>query len=217
MGSDVLITLAALSAAIATLIGVMLGRHLWPASRSSDAAALAAREIDVARLTEACRALRSRTDELDTDRKAAAAQATAATAEVARLTEREAALSERIVAQAGQLAELQKQLTTEFENIANRILKANAAELSDNSYKAVASVLDPLRERIQSFQNKIESAYATEAREVLSLKEQIKLIVETSHAIGTQADSLAKALRGDSQLLADGEKSPSSASSRRQG
>src|SRR6202035_5284435 len=63
------------------------------------------------------------------------------------------------------------------------------------------SVLDPLRERIQDFQNKIESAYASEAREVLSLKEQIKLMVETSSAIGTQADGLAKALRGDSQLL----------------
>ena len=50
-------------------------------------------------------------------------------------------------------------------------------------------------------QNKIESTYATEAREVLSLKEQIKLIVETSHAIGVQADGLAKALRGDFQLL----------------
>jgi DNA recombination protein RmuC len=47
----------------------------------------------------------------------------------------------------------------------------------------------------------MESTYETEAREVLSLKEQIKLIVETSHAIGTQADGLAKALRGDSQLL----------------
>jgi DNA recombination protein RmuC len=35
---------------------------------------------------------------------------------------------------------------------------------------------------------------------VLSLKERIRLIVETSTAISTQADGLAKALRGDSQL-----------------
>jgi len=96
---------------------------------------------------------------------------------------------------------MQKQLTTEFENIANRILRANASELSESSHKALAAILDPLRERIRDFQSKVESTYATEAREVLSLKEQIKLIVETSHAIGTQADGLAKALRGDSQLL----------------
>jgi DNA recombination protein RmuC len=190
-----------LFAVTTALAGVALGRHVWPAIRRSDAALLTAREIEVARLTDECRALRSRADHLEAEHRAAVSEAKVAGAEVARLTERESALSERIAAQDTQRAHMQKQLTTEFENIANRILKANASELSETSHKALASVLDPLRERIQNFQNKIESTYATEAREVLSLKEQIKLIVETSHAIGTQADGLAKALRGDSQLL----------------
>jgi DNA recombination protein RmuC len=201
MDMGVLIGLAAVLAAVAALAGVALGRHLWPATRRSDAAALMTREIEIARLTEESRALRSRADQLEAEHRVAAAEAKMAAAEVARLTEREKALSERIAAQATQLADMQKQLTTEFENIANRILKVNASELSESSHKALAAVLDPLRQRIQDFQNKIESTYETEAREVLSLKEQIKLIVETSHAIGTQADGLAKALRGDSQLL----------------
>jgi DNA recombination protein RmuC len=201
MNTDLLVALAALLAAIAALVGVAIGRHIWPATRRTDAAALTACEIEAARLGEECRALRSRADHLEAEHKAAVSEAKTAAAEVARLTEREKALSERIADQSAQLADMQKQLTSDFENIANRVLKANASELSESSHKALASVLDPLRERIQSFQNKIESTYATEAREVLSLKEQIKLIVETSHAIGTQADGLAKALRGDSQLL----------------
>jgi DNA recombination protein RmuC len=201
MEIGVLIGVTTVLAAAAALIGVALGRHLWPATRRSDAAALMAREIEVARLTEEGRALRSRADQLETEHRAAASEAKSAAAEVARLTERESALNDRIADQAAQLADMQKQLTTEFENIANRILKANASELSESSHKALAAILDPLRERIRDFQNKVESTYATEAREVLSLKEQIKLIVETSHAIGTQADGLAKALRGDSQLL----------------
>ena len=201
MDIGVLFGVAALLAAAAALAGVALGRHMWPATRSSEAAALMTREIEVARLTEESRALRGRADQLEAEHKAAATEAKAAAAEVARLTEREKALSERIAAQAAQLADMQKQLTTEFENIANRILKVNASELSESSHKALAAVLDPLRQRIQDFQNKIESTYESEAREVLSLKEQIKLIVETSHAIGTQADGLARALRGDSQLL----------------
>ena len=201
MDIGVLIGIAALLSVAAALAGVALGRHMWPATRSSDAAALMTREIEVARLTEESRALRGRADQLEAEHKAAATEAKAAAAEVARLTEREKALSERIADQAAQLADMQKQLTTEFENIANRILKVNASELSESSHKALAAVLDPLRQRIQDFQNKIESTYESEAREVLSLKEQIKLIVETSHAIGTQADGLARALRGDSQLL----------------
>jgi DNA recombination protein RmuC len=163
---------------------------------------------EVARLTERVAGLTKQAEEqarqtsaLEAQRDKATGEARAAESEVARLKERENALAQKLETQAVQLAELQKQLTAEFENIANRILKANAAELSENSQKALAGILDPLRERIQDFQKKVESTYEAESREVLSLKEQIKLMVETSHAIGSQADGLAKALRGDSQLL----------------
>jgi DNA recombination protein RmuC len=163
---------------------------------------------EVARLTERAVGLTKQIEELtkqngilEAQRDGAASEAKTVGAEVARLTERESALTQKLETQAAQLAGLQKELTAEFENIANRILKANASELSENSHKALAAILDPLRERIQEFQKKVETTYETESRDVLSLKEQIKLIVETSHAIGSQADGLAKALRGDSQLL----------------
>ena len=163
---------------------------------------------EVARLTERVAGLTKQIDELAkqestlvTQRDGAVNEATAAGADVARLKERESNLTQKLETQAVQLAEMQKQLTAEFENIANRILKANATELSEHSQKSLAAILDPLRERIQYFQKKVETTYEAENREVLSLKEQIKLIVETSHSIGSQADGLAKALRGDSQLL----------------
>jgi DNA recombination protein RmuC len=129
------------------------------------------------------------------------AELTSASAQVAALSEREKALIDRAAAQAQQLGEMHQQLTVEFENIANRILKARAAELSDSSQTALTKLLDPLRERLQDFQQKVETTYDAEKREVISLKEQIKIMVQTSHAIGSQADGLAKALRGDSQLL----------------
>jgi hypothetical protein len=180
---------------------------------------LASAETEVARLNQEAIALRSKADQLDAERKAAAGEARTAAEEVARLTERAAGLAKQVEDQAKQnvavdlqrdsaareaksagaeiarlkerensltqkietqtlqLAEQQKQLTAEFENIANRILKANASELSTNSQKALAAVLDPLRERIQDFQKKVEATYEAENREVLSLKEQIKLIV----------------------------------------
>jgi DNA recombination protein RmuC len=232
-----------LLAVLGGLIGVALGRYVWPAIRGSETAALLAAQMEATRLGEECRSLRAQTEQLKVERAArieelrrsgeeaarlnervdsltrqaeelgrlvravegqrdaAAAEAKSAAAEVARLREREKSLSEKVAEQAARLADQQKQLTSEFENIANRILKANASELSDSSQKALAAVLDPLRERIQDFQKKVETAYDSENREVLSLKEQIRLMVDTSSAIGAQADGLAKALRGDSQLL----------------
>jgi len=47
----------------------------------------------------------------------------------------------------------------------------------------------------------VESSYDAESRDVLSLKEQIRWMAETSQRVGSQADGLARALRGDSQLL----------------
>lgn len=230
-------------AALAIALGIALGRYAWPVVRGIDPDVLARAQTEMARLDQECSALRGRVDQLDTEYKAAAAdakrageevarltervagltkqteeqirqnsalevqrdgaasEAKAAGAEVARLNEREIALTQKIEMLTVQLAEQQQQLTTEFENIANRILKANAADLSETSQKALAAILDPLRERIQDFQKKVETTYDAESRAVLSLKEQIKLMVETSHAIGNQADGLAKALRGDSQLL----------------
>ncbi|MGO9589522.1 MAG: DNA recombination protein RmuC [Candidatus Acidiferrales bacterium] len=163
---------------------------------------------EVARLSERVASLTKKVEEqtnqttaLSVQREAAAKEAKAAVAEVARLTEREIALTDKVATLAAQLADQQKQLTAEFENIANRILKTNATELSANSQKELSAILEPLRQRIQDFQTKVETTYTAENREVLSLKEQIKLILETSHTIGNQADGLAKALRGEPQAL----------------
>jgi len=195
-------------AVLAVALGITLGRYVWPASRGCDPELLTKAETEIARLSERIAGLTRQIEEqakqnsaLDAQRDTATNEAKTAATELARLKERESTLEEKLATQTVQLTELQKQLTAEFENIANRILKANATELSEHSQKALAAILDPLRERIQDFQKKVETTYEAESREVFSLKEQIKLIVETSHAIGTQADGLAKALRGDSQLL----------------
>ena len=172
------------------------------ASEAKAAGAEVARLIErVASLTKQTEEQTNQTTALQVQREAAANEAKAAAAEVARLTERETALTDKIETLVAQLADQQKLLTVEFENIANRILKANATELSSNSQKELSAILEPLRQRIQDFQTKVETTYTAENREVLSLKEQIKLILETSHTIGSQADGLAKALRGDPQAL----------------
>lgn len=184
-------TLAAGLLAIAgTLFGIALGRHFWLAIRGE---ALHSAQLEAARLGERAVLLEAQLEEQNEKRLSAEAEAKAAAAEAARLRQREADLS-------SQLAELQTRLTGEFENIANRILKARSSELSERSQQELTALLEPLRQRIQDFQNRVETTYQSETREVLSLKEQIKLLVETSHAIGSQADGLAKALRGQSQL-----------------
>ena len=56
------------------------------------------------------------------------------------------------------------------------MLTARSSELSERSQKELGSLLEPLRERLQDFQAKVETTYQSETREVLSLKEQIRLL-----------------------------------------
>ena len=120
--------------------------------------------------------------------------------EVARLKERLEAVLKEAEGLRKQEGKLQETLKTEFENIATKVLKANASELSDTSQKQIAAILTR-QERIQEFKGMVENTYETEKRDVLSLKEQIKLVMDSSRTLGLQADGLAKALKGDVQML----------------
>jgi DNA recombination protein RmuC len=184
MDSAGLIAIFGFAAVLGAAFGVAVGRYWWPAIRRDDAAAL-----EAARLAERAAGLERRLDEQSAKLTLAEAEARAAAAELARLKQR-----------AADLAEQKAQMTGEFENIANRILKATTNELSAGSQRELGVLLEPLRQRLQDFQHKVETTYQSETREVLSLKEQIRLLVETSHAVGKEADGLAKALRGQSQL-----------------
>lgn len=140
-------------------------------------------------------------DHLNEESSKLRAQCKSVAEEVARLGERCQAQANEIELLRSQDKKLNDTLRTEFENIATRALKVNAAELTEVSQKQIAALVDPLRERISEFQNRVETTYDAEKREVLSLKEHIRHVVEASQNLGSQADGLAKALKGDVQML----------------
>jgi DNA recombination protein RmuC len=182
-------------------VGLLFGRYFWPAPKGEDQIALAIAQAEVKRLSDEISALMARIGELGEELQRKADTSAQEMTRSARLDERNATLERQVDELRAQEGKLQESLKSEFENVATRVLKANASELSETSQKQIAAILDPLRERIQEFQGKVETTYDAEKREVLSLKEQIRFIVETSKNLGLQADNLAKALKGDVQML----------------
>ena len=182
-------------------LGITIGRYVCPTSRADDRESLTTARLTIARLEQESTSVKAHLAQSEVQRDMLAKDVRTREAEVAMLTERQTSLQDKIDDLTRQLADQNRQLTSEFENIANRILKVSAGELSEASKKSLSAVLEPLREKIQEFQATVSETYKSETREVLSLKEQIKLVMETTHAIGNHADGLAKALRGDSRLL----------------
>jgi len=106
-------------------------------------------------------------------------------------------MKEQVTTQKTELLELQKKLTIEFENIANKILKERAAELSATSEKNIGAILNPLGDKIADFKKQVENAFNAEMRDKVSLKEQLKMLTEQNTRISDEANNLTKALKGD--------------------
>ena len=106
-------------------------------------------------------------------------------------------LKEQLAEQKQAMDDLQKRLTTEFENMANRILKERAAELSETSKKDLGAILNPLKDNIAEFKQQVREAYSLEMRDKAGLREQLKLLTEQNARISDEANNLTKALKGD--------------------
>ncbi|HRY33600.1 MAG TPA: DNA recombination protein RmuC [Bacteroidales bacterium] len=112
---------------------------------------------------------------------------------------REAAryLEQRLEEQKVEIQQLRTSLQQEFENIANRLFKTHSKDFSEASTKNLNDLLNPLKERIQQFEQKVHEAYDKEMREKISLKEEVKQLFMLNQRISEEASNLTKALKGD--------------------
>lgn len=94
----------------------------------------------------------------------------------------------------------QERLKIEFENMANRILAATANELSVRSQDSLGAILEPLKSQIAQFQQKVDATHTEETSQRATITEQIRQVALTGQNLGLQAENLANALKGDSQL-----------------
>jgi DNA recombination protein RmuC len=106
-------------------------------------------------------------------------------------------LAEKLENQKREIDELQKRLITEFENIATKILKERSDEFSLSNHKNLSEILNPLKERIQNFEKKVDETYDKELRDKISLREEVRKLTELNTRISEEANNLTKALKGD--------------------
>lgn len=116
-----------------------------------------------------------------------------------RSEERLRAADEKLVA----LQRLHEQLKPEFENLANRLLDEKAKNLKQQSFEQLGGLLNPLRERIEGFQKQVAESYGHERLQQHSLKEELKQLRELNIRLGDEAESLARALRGQQKIQGD--------------
>lgn len=129
--------------------------------------------------------LRERHDRLATDH----AQMQERIAADARAIEGTAALIERV--------DIRYKET--FQNLAQQILDERAQRLGTESEKQVGGLLEPLKQQLKEFDERIRIAWAGDQHERGTLAEQIRFLAELNQKVGRETDQLSRALKGDNR------------------
>ena len=98
-----------------------------------------------------------------------------------------------------ELKQMKNILSLEFKNLANEIFEEKSKKFSSNNKEAISTILDPLKERIQNFENKVEKSNQANSEWNGRLQEQIKSLKELNLQMSKEAENLTHALKGDSK------------------
>lgn len=94
---------------------------------------------------------------------------------------------------------LQAQLTLQFENLAQKIFDEKSTKMTDQNFRQLTTLLDPLKERIKDFEKKVEDTYSSERAERSHLKGEISKLIELNQTMSKEAQNLALALKGENK------------------
>ena len=109
------------------------------------------------------------------------------------------AQQEKYQTQQGEIQQLRKQFYLEFQQMANTILEEKTQKFTAVNQQHLDQLITPLKEKIKTFEEKVDRTYQQEAAERNVLKGVIEQLMQQSMLIKDEANNLTKALKGDSK------------------
>ncbi len=98
-----------------------------------------------------------------------------------------------------QLAEAREQMDSHFNALAGKVIRQHGEDFRKTATEQLGSIVAPLKTDIGKFQTEIRSAHQGALAERAALKEQLGTLTQRSEAVSKEAESLTKALRGDTK------------------
>jgi DNA recombination protein RmuC len=92
-----------------------------------------------------------------------------------------------------------EELKQQFRALASDILDEKTVRLAENNRVGLGNLLQPLHEKITSFEKKVEETYSREARERFSLEKELRNLQTLNARLSEDALNLTRALKGDNK------------------
>ena len=174
------------------IFGILAGwlaASIRTAKSHARASALAARgtelEIQMAKLEESLAVERDKNATLGTS--------------LATVQSENSHLTARLNDDARRIAEMQERMKLEFENLAGRLLEEKSARFLEQNHQHLGTLLNPLRERLGEFRERMEKIHTEEEKSAAALGFQLKSLHELNRQMAEEAGNLTTALKGQSK------------------
>ncbi len=122
------------------------------------------------------------------------------------LVKKQAALEhadEKLKGQQEDVAKLQEKFSKDFEILASKILEEKSSKFTEKNKENMEQILNPLQEKIKSFEKKVEDTHKESIEKQSALRQQILGLKELNVQMSKDAVNLTKALKGDSKKQGD--------------
>lgn len=183
-----------------TVLVAAVGMMVWLRTRTSRV------EIESARLAERSESLQQEVVRLRADLAEAARKSEALLVQLDAVSDERAALAARLEAERGSAAEkiallqdARSQLSDQFKALAAEILEEKSRRFAEQNQESLGQLLEPLKQRLQQFQGKVEEVYVQEGKDRSALAAQVQQLMELNRRLSTDAHNLTTALKGQTK------------------
>jgi len=112
-------------------------------------------------------------------------------------------LVEKQETQTQDMEKIGQKFETNFKLLASQILDQKTEQFNRNQEAGLDAILKPLKDNIKTFKEEFETKYKTESDDRISLREQIKHMMDLNKTLSSQADNLTKALTNNVKQQGD--------------
>jgi len=109
-------------------------------------------------------------------------------------------LEEKLQENKAEVSKLQEKFTKDFEILANKILEEKSSKFTEQNKENLKTILNPLQEKIQTFEKKVEDTHKESIDYHAALRQQILGLKDLNMQMSKETLNLTKALKGDSKI-----------------
>ena len=107
---------------------------------------------------------------------------------------------EKLALQKEELNKIGESFKFEFRNLAQNILEEKTQKFTEVNEEKMKAILDPLKNDLGIFKQKVEETYDKESKERFSLGKEIERLVLMTQQVSTDANNLTTALKGNNKM-----------------